>query len=67
MSSEVMSRMDQDIDLRVSVNRTRQRQASHAHKSQALPSSVLWRWMELLGDFESLRWLPGSLGATVTP
>ena len=58
---------DQDIDLRVSVERTRQRLASHAHKSQALPSSVLWRRLELLGDTESLRWLHGPLGATVTP
>jgi len=58
---------DQDIDLRVSVDRTRQRLASHAHKSQALPSSVLWRRLELLGDTESLRWLHGPLGATVTP
>jgi len=58
---------DQVIDLRVSVDRTRQRQASHAHKSQALPSSVLWRRLELLGDVESLRWLHGSLGAAVTP
>jgi LmbE family N-acetylglucosaminyl deacetylase len=58
---------DQEIDLRVSVDRTRQRLASHAHKSQALPSSVLWRRLELLGDTESLRWLHGPLGATVTP
>jgi LmbE family N-acetylglucosaminyl deacetylase len=58
---------DQDIDLRVSVDRTRQRLASLAHKSQALPSSVLWRRLELLGDTESLRWLHGPLGATVTP
>jgi LmbE family N-acetylglucosaminyl deacetylase len=56
-----------DIDLRVSVDRTRQRLASHAHVSQALPSSVLWRRLELLGDTESLRWLHGPLGATVTP
>jgi len=56
-----------DIDLRVSVDRTRQRLASHAHVSQALPSSVLWRRLELLGDTESLRWLHGALGATVTP
>ena len=58
---------DQDIDLRVSVDRTRQRLASLAHKSQALPSSVLWRRLELLGNTESLRWLHGPLGATVTP
>jgi LmbE family N-acetylglucosaminyl deacetylase len=58
---------DQDIDLSVSVDRTRQRLASHAHKSQALPSSVLWRRLELLGDTENLRWLHGPLGATVAP
>jgi LmbE family N-acetylglucosaminyl deacetylase len=58
---------DQLIDLRVSVDRTRQRQASHAHKSQALPDSVLWRRLELLGDSESLRWLQGPPGATGTP
>ena len=58
---------DQDIDLRVSVDRTRQRLASHAHTSQALPSSVLWRRLELLGDTESLRWLRGPLGAAVAP
>ena len=56
-----------DIDLTVSVDRTRQRLASLAHKSQALPSSVLWRRLELLGNTESLRWLHGPLGATVTP
>ena len=56
-----------DIDLSVSVDRTRQRLASLAHKSQALPSSVLWRRLELLGDTESLRWLHGPLGATVRP
>jgi len=56
-----------DIDLSVSVDRTRQRLASLAHKSQALPGSVLWRRLELLGDTESLRWLHGPLGATVTP
>ena len=48
---------DEDIDLRVAVDRTRQRLASHAHASQALPGSVLWRRLELLGDTESLRWL----------
>jgi len=58
---------DQDIDLRVIVDRTRQRLASHAHSSQALPTSVLWRRLELLGDTESLRWLRPDVGATVTP
>lgn len=48
---------DEDIDLRVTVDRARQHVASHAHASQALPGSVLWRRLELLGDTESLRWL----------
>jgi LmbE family N-acetylglucosaminyl deacetylase len=57
---------DEEIDLRVIVDRTRQRLASHAHVSQALPSSVLWRRLELLGDTERLRWLRPAIGATVT-
>jgi LmbE family N-acetylglucosaminyl deacetylase len=56
---------DGEIDLRVTVDRTRQRLASHAHVSQALPSSVLWRRLELLGDTEDLRWLRRPIGATV--
>ncbi|MGZ4574172.1 MAG: hypothetical protein ACXVXY_04125, partial [Mycobacteriaceae bacterium] len=39
------------------VNRVRQRAASGAHVSQAIPTSVLWRRLELLGDVEQLRWL----------
>ena len=50
-------RADGEIDLRVSIDRGRQLQASRAHVSQALPDSVLWRRLELLGDIESLRWL----------
>jgi len=53
---------DEYIDLRVSVDRARQRQASRAHVSQALPGSVLWRRLELLGDTESLRWLRPPIG-----
>jgi LmbE family N-acetylglucosaminyl deacetylase len=67
LGASFVGHLDQDIDLRVSVDRTRQRLASHAHVSQALPSSVLWRRLELLGDSEGLRWLHGPLGATVTP
>ena len=48
---------DDDIDLRVTVDRARQRRASQAHTSQALPVSVLWRRLELLGGTESVRWL----------
>ena len=43
-------------DLLLSVNRERQRKASRKHVSQALPTSVLWRRLELLGDVELLRW-----------
>ena len=51
-----------DIDLSVPVERDRQRAASLAHASQAVPTSVLWRRLELLGDVEHLRWLKGSDG-----
>jgi LmbE family N-acetylglucosaminyl deacetylase/uncharacterized OsmC-like protein len=45
------------IDLALPVDRERQRIASLAHASQAVPTSVLWRRLELLGDVEHLRWL----------
>ena len=67
LGASFVGHQDQDIDLSVRVDRTRQRLASLAHKSQALPRSVLWRRLELLGDAESLRWLHGPLGATVAP
>ena len=43
-----------EIDLVVTVDRERQRAAALAHASQALPTSVLWRRLELLGDREHL-------------
>ena len=43
-----------EIDLVVTVDRDRQRAAALAHASQALPTSVLWRRLELLGDSEHL-------------
>ncbi len=46
-----------EIDLTLRVDRDRQRMASLAHASQAVPTSVLWRRLELLGDEEHLRWL----------
>ena len=58
---------DEDIDLRVTVDRSRQRLASHAHASQSLPGSVLWRRLELLGDSESLRWLRSPIAALAQP
>jgi len=44
----------------IPVDRGRQRAAIDCHRSQAVPGSVLWRRLELLGDREYLRWLrPG--------
>jgi N-acetylglucosamine malate deacetylase 2 len=57
LGSGFIGHQAENIDVRVKVDRTRQRLASRAHVSQALPSSVLWRRLELLGDTESLRWL----------
>ena len=54
---------DEEIDLWVTVDRARQRLASRAHASQALPGSVLWRRLELLADTESLRWLRPPIGS----
>ncbi len=45
------------IDIELPVTRRRQVAASAAHVSQAIPTSVLWRRLELLGDVEHLRWL----------
>ena len=45
------------IDVVLPVDRTRQRSAVTAHPSQAVPGSVLWRRLDLLGDREHLRWL----------
>ena len=39
----------------VAVDRRRQRMAIACHASQAVPGSVLWRRLELLGDHEYLR------------
>lgn len=46
-----------DIDLVLPVDRTRQMAAIACHPSQAVPGSLLWRRLELLGDREYLRWL----------
>lgn len=45
------------LDYVVRVDRTRQRVAIAAHASQAVPGSVLWRRLELLGNAEYLRLL----------
>ncbi|WP_405064940.1 PIG-L family deacetylase [Kribbella sp. NBC_01510] len=46
-----------DIDLVLRVDRQHQRIASLAHASQAVPTTVLWHRLDLLGDEEHLRWL----------
>jgi LmbE family N-acetylglucosaminyl deacetylase len=45
------------IDLVVPVERTVQRAAIACHRSQAVPGSLLWRRLGLLGGHEHLRWL----------
>jgi len=50
-----------DIDLLVPVDRRRQYQAVREHRSQALPTSALWRRLELLGPYEHLRWLRATI------
>lgn len=44
----------------VEVDRTRQVAAAHLHVTQAVPGSVLWRRLELLGDREHLRLTPSA-------
>ncbi|WP_202868486.1 PIG-L family deacetylase [Kribbella sindirgiensis] len=46
-----------EIDLVLRVDRQHQRIASLAHASQAVPTTVLWHRLDLLGDEEHLRWL----------
>jgi N-acetylglucosamine malate deacetylase 2 len=52
-----VGRTPEQIDLVVKVDRERQLRAVDAHPSQAIPGSVLWRRLELLGNVEHLRWL----------
>ena len=52
-----------DALVEVVVDRRRQRLAIACHASQAVPGSVLWRRLELLGDREYLR-TPGQTPAT---
>ena len=46
----------EQIDVVLRVSRERQLVAVTRHPSQAVPGSVLWRRLELLGDREHLRW-----------
>lgn len=55
--SGLVGHADADVDLDLAVDRTSQRSAVLAHATQAVPGSILWRRLELLGDREVLRWL----------
>ena len=55
--ADFLGHLDDDVDLVIEVDRTHQREAVARHPSQAVPGSVLWRRLELLGDHEHLRWL----------
>ncbi len=46
-----------EVDMVLPVRRDHQLEAVTCHPSQAVPGSVLWRRLELLGDVEHLRWL----------
>ncbi len=52
-----VGRTDDEIDLVLRVDRTRQRRAIACHPSQSEDNPVLERRLTLLGDTESLRWL----------
>jgi LmbE family N-acetylglucosaminyl deacetylase len=51
------NQQEKDVDLRVTVERARQRVASHSLQDPALPGSARWRRLELLANTKSLRWL----------
>jgi LmbE family N-acetylglucosaminyl deacetylase len=46
---------ENSLPIVIAVDRERQRRAIAAHASQAVPGSVLWRRLELLGSLEHLR------------
>lgn len=50
-------RRDDELDIAVSVDRSRQVDAIRCHRSQATDNPVLWRRLELLGPVEHLRYL----------
>ena len=58
---------DEEVDLRVNVDRARVRVATHSLQGQALPGSARWRRLGLLADTESLRWLRQPRGAAYHP
>ncbi len=57
----------EQVDVVLSVTRERQLEAVTRHPSQAVPGSVLWRRLELLGDHEHLRWVRPPAAASSGP
>jgi LmbE family N-acetylglucosaminyl deacetylase len=55
--ARVPSSPEEEVDLRLNVDRARQRVASHTEGSRALPGSARWCRLQLLADTGSLRWL----------
>lgn len=56
-----------EIDVELAVDRTTQRRAVLAHATQAVPSSILWRRLELLGHREVLRRIVPAESGAATP
>jgi len=56
-SASFRGRPSREVHLLLEVTRDRQLEAVRAHPSQALPSSVLWRRLELTRGTEHLVWL----------
>jgi N-acetylglucosamine malate deacetylase 2 len=52
-----LGRQEEQIDLRVTIDRARQRLASRAAAGKAMPASAQRRRLEVLADTQSLRWL----------
>lgn len=50
-------RRDDELDITITVDRTRQIDAIHRHRSQSTDNPVLWRRLDLLGPTEHLRYL----------
>lgn len=60
--SGLLGRPASELDIALPVDRARQMSAARAHVSQAVPTSILWRRLELTGPVEHLRWLRRSAG-----
>ena len=59
-----VGRLDEDLDLRATLDRARQRLAGQLPRGKALPGSVPRRRLELLADTGCLRWLRPPLPTT---